>query len=323
MLDDLIKNENFNNYSPYWNYLAQSHIKLLNEKGIENFKQTIERLHYWGEGSAHSKLLEPILNDEITIKYNKEELLKKHEFCLENESREYNKSNLILLNFLVNNKYQEYLDKLEEPNFGKPIFFNYNKKKYSFALLNSIFEIDALNKNINLSKFNSILEIGAGSGRLCSALFQINANLNYTIVDIPPTLFISQSNLLNVFKKKKIFNYRKFDDFKEIEKEFISSDIRFLLPEQLKLIPNKFFDLTVAVDCLHEFNKNQVDEYFYEFNRLSKFFYFKCQNIQWATFEKTERYDINNYPVKINWDKIIHEKCYIPSGYFQALYKIN
>ena len=81
--------------------------------------------------------------------------------------------------------------------------------------------------------------------------------------------------------------------------------------------------MTVAVDCLHEFNKNQVDEYFYEFNRLSKFFYFKCQNIQWATFEKTERYDINNYPVKINWDKIIHEKCYIPNGYFQALYKIN
>ena len=323
MLDDLIDNKNFKNYSPYWNYLAQNHIKLLNEKGIENFKQTIERLHYWGEGTTHSKILEPIQNDKITIVYDKEELIKKHKFCLEDESKEYNKSNLILLNYLVNNKYQEYLDKMEEPNFGNPIFFNYKNKKYSFALMNSILEIDILNRYIDFDKLNSILEIGAGSGRFCSSLLQTKKILSYTIVDIPPTLFVSQSNLSNIFKNKKIFNYRKFNNFKEIEKEFISSDIRFLLPEQLKLIPNKSFDLSIATDCLHEFNKSQVDKYFDEFNRLSNFFYFKCQNIQWAIFEKKERYDMNNYPIKNNWKKIIHEKCHIPNRYFQALYKIN
>ena len=323
MLDDLIDNKNFKNYSPYWNYLAQNHIKLLNEKGIENFKQTIERLHYWGEGTTHSKILEPIQNDKITIEYDKEELLKKHKFCLEDESKEYNKSNLILLNYLVNNEYQKYLDKMEEPNFGNPIFFNYKNKKYSFALMNSILEIDILNRYIDFDKLNSILEIGAGSGRFCSSLLQTKKILSYTIVDIPPTLFVSQSNLSNIFKNKKIFNYRKFNNFKEIEKEFISSDIRFLLPEQLKLIPNKSFDLSIATDCLHEFNKSQVDKYFDEFNRLSNFFYFKCQNIQWAIFEKKERYDMNNYPIKNNWKKIIHEKCHIPNRYFQALYKIN
>ena len=323
MLDGLINNENFKNYSPYWNFLAQNHIKLLNEKGIDNFKQTIERLHYWGEGTIHSKILEPIQNDKISIIYDKEELKKKHELCLENESLEYNKSNLILLNYLVNNKYQKYLDQMEEPSFGNPIFFNYKNKKYSFALMNSILEIDTLNKYMDFNKLNSILEIGAGSGRFCSALLQTKKNINYTIVDIPPTLYVSQSNLSNVFKNKKIFNYRKFNSFKEIEKEFISSDIRFLLPEQLKLIPNKFFELSIAIDCLHEFNKSKVNEYFDEFNRLSNFFYFKCQNIQWATFEKKEKYDMNNYPVKINWNKIIHEKCYIPNRYFQALYKIN
>ena len=323
MLDDLIDNKNFKDYSPYWNYLAQNHIKLLNEKGIENFKQTIERLHYWGEGTTHSKILEPIQNDKITIEYDKEELLKKHKFCLEDESKEYNKSNLILLNYLVNNEYQKYLDKMEEPNFGNPIFFNYKNKKYSFALMNSILEIDILNRYIDFDKLNSILEIGAGSGRFCSSLLQTKKILSYTIVDIPPTLFVSQSNLSNIFKNKKIFNYRKFNNFKEIEKEFISSDIRFLLPEQLKLIPNKSFDLSIATDCLHEFNKSQVDKYFDEFNRLSNFFYFKCQNIQWAIFEKKERYDMNNYPIKNNWKKIIHEKCHIPNRYFQALYKIN
>ena len=150
----------------------------------------------------------------------------------------------------------------------------------------------------------------------------MRGNLNYTIVDIPPALFLCQSNLINTFENKKIFKYRNFKNFKDIKKEFISSDIRFLSPEQLTLIPNKFFDLSVAIDCLHEINKVQVEWYFSEFNRLSKNLFFKCQNNQWATFEKN-KYSIDNYPVKNNWLKIIHEKCYIPNGYFNAIYKIN
>ena len=323
MINDLTESHNFNNYSPYWNDLAQNHIKLLNENGIENFKQTIERVHYWGEGNIRSKLLNPIWDDEIIISYNPKELQKKHEFCSEKESLEYNRANLILLNYLIKNGYEKYLNELEENKFGNSILFKYENKEYSHSLLNSILEIDIIKKYINFDENNSILEIGAGSGRICSALLQTEKKLKYTIADIAPTLYIAQTNLSNIFKEKKIFKYRKFNSFEEIEKEFISSDIRFLLPEQIKFIPNKFFNLSIAVDCLHEFKKNQVEEYFSEFNRLSKFFYFKCQNTQTAIFEKKEKYNIKNYPVKNNWEKLIHEKCFIPNGYFQALYKID
>ena len=322
MVNDLVLTNDFKNYSSYWNSLAKDHIKLLKEKGINNFKQTIEKHHYWGEGTVISELLKPIYDDEILISYDPKELSKKHDFCELQESKEYNKSNLILLNYLIKNNYQKYLDKLSEDKFGNPIVFNYKNKQYSFALLNSILEIATLEKNINLDQFNSILEIGAGSGRTCSSLLKMRGNLNYTIVDIPPALFLCQSNLINTFQNKKIFKYRNFKNFKDIKKEFISSDIRFLSPEQLTLIPNKFFDLSVAIDCLHEINKVQVEWYFSEFNRLSKNLFFKCQNNQWATFEKN-KYSIDNYPVKNNWLKIIHEKCYIPNGYFNAIYKIN
>ena len=36
-------------------------------------------------------------------------------------------------------------------------------------------------KNITFKENNSILEIGAGSGRICSALLQIEKNLNFKI----------------------------------------------------------------------------------------------------------------------------------------------
>ena len=65
MINDLVKDKNFKNYSPYWNQLAQSHIKILTEEGFENFKQTIEKLHYWGEISVASMLIDPIKNKEI------------------------------------------------------------------------------------------------------------------------------------------------------------------------------------------------------------------------------------------------------------------
>ena len=322
MVNNLVLSESFSSYSTYWNALAKDHIKILSEKGIQNFKQTIEKHHYWGEGTINSELLKPIYKNKILIDYEKSELSRKHDFCEIEESKEYNKSNLILLNFLINNNYQKYLEILEETSFGNPIIFNYKNKAYSFSLLNSILEIDILEKNINLNKVNEVLEIGAGSGRTCSSLLTLRKNLRYTVVDIPPALFISQSNLINVFKDKKIFKYRAFDKFSDIEKDFIASDIKFLSPEQLRLIPKKYYDLSIAIDCLHEMNKIQVEWYFNEFDRLSKNLFFKSQNSQWAIFERN-KYTIDNYPVKSAWSKILHEKCYIPNGYFQAIYKIN
>ena len=146
MVDDLVLNKSFKNYSPYWNFLVKEHIQLLKEKGINNFKQTIEKYHYWGEGTITSELLQPIYDDKISIKYDNKQLLKKHDFCEIEESKEYNKSNLILINYLVKNNYQKYLDKLNEDDFGNPITFNYNNKNYSFSLLNSILEITTLEK---------------------------------------------------------------------------------------------------------------------------------------------------------------------------------
>ncbi len=320
MVDYFISQENFKNSSVYWNALAKQHIIYLVNYGIENFKQTIESRHYFGEGNQ--KLLKPIIADKIDISINHSELNKKHEFISDKLSKEYNKFTLILLNYLIKKKFQNYLDKINEDEYGNPIFITYNDKKYSFSSLNSIIELDTINKNLDIKKLNFILEIGAGSGRTCSSLIKINEKLKYTICDIPPTLFIAQKNLSHLFPHKKIFKFRNFDNYSNIKNEFENADIIFITPDQIRLLPNKIFDLSIAIDCLHEMNKSQVDNYFNEFDRLSSNIFFKCQNTQWANFENN-KFTIDNYPVKKNWTKILHEKCFIPNDYFDAIYKIN
>lgn len=324
MIDDHIKTKSYNENNSMWNYLAQKHIKLINEFGLENFRQTIEKDSYMGDAKLNSRRINSIKDEKIILDYDVNDLLTNYDYLELKDSISYKITNLMILNYIFKNKNEHYLNILndEQNQFGNPLCIKYKGVKYSSATLNSIVEIAEIEKNLKFENLSQILEIGAGWGRLCFSLLTINNNISYTITDIPPTLFIAQKSLSKIFKDFKIFKYRKFENFEEIKNEFNESKIRFLLPDQLKLIPNKYFDLTLAVDCLHELNKKVVDQYFDEINRLSKNFYFKAQIEQWANFEK-HKFNMNNYPIKSNWKKDFHKKCHFQNDYFHALYKID
>lgn len=319
MMDYYITTPSSIETSNYWNFLSKKHIELLSKHKIENFKQTIERLHYWGEARMDSVLIRPIQDNPVTIDVKTEEIFRSHEFCTKSDSIQHNLANIVMLNYVVNNGYGKYLEVLEEPLFGNPIFIKYNQKRISFPLLNSIMEIDVLSRNLELKSKPRFLEIGAGSGRTALSLLKLLKDSKYIIVDIPPALYISQKNIIQNCSDKKIFKFQKFTNLEEVKDEFNKADIVFLSPEQIKLIPDKFVDVAIAIDCLHEMTSNNIEKYFEHFNRIANYFYFKCQTVQWA---KTSEilYTIDSYPVRSHWGKIVHEKCYVPNGYFQAIY---
>ena len=320
MVDNFISDESFDRSSIYWNALAQQHLNYIVNHGIENFKQTIESRHYFGEGNT--RLLKPIINDDIKIHIDNEELNKTYEFIDDKLAKKYSRYTLILLNYLNKKGLQNYLNLINEDKYGNPIFITFNGRKHSFSSLNSIIELDTINNNLNIDNIKSILEIGAGSGRTCCSLIKMKDNLKYTICDIPPTLFIAQTNIEQTFPNKRIFKFRPFKNYDEVKDDFEKADIKFILPNQMKFLPSKIFDLSIAIDCLHEMNKKQVFNYFNEFDRLSSYLFFKCQNVQWANFDNN-KFTIDNYPIKKNWKKILHKKCFIPNDYFDAIYKIN
>ena len=157
---------------------------------------------------------------------------------------------------MENNGYKKYLNAVEENKFGNSILFNYKNKQFSHSLLNSLLEINTIHKYINFDENRSILEIGAGSGRICSALLQIEKNLKYTIADIPPTLYVAQTNLSNVFKEKKIFKYRKFNSFKEIENQLFDNYVLLSIDEAGDIISNFDFQINVIYA-----NKDLIDKF--------------------------------------------------------------
>lgn len=321
IVDYYIETNTFTRSSGYWLYLSKIHIKLLVDKGIDNFKQTIEKKHYWGEASLESRLIKPIVNNTINIDVDSKMIFKSHDGCSTSESIGHNIANVILLNYIFNNQLDKYLQYMEESEFGNPIFINYNNRKISFALLSSILEIDVILKNIELKDEHRFLELGAGSGRTCIALCKTKKNIKYLICDIPPALYISQENVSREFSEKKIFKFQNFKSFSDVKDDMISAEIAFISPEQLHLIPDKFIDTSIAIDCLHEMTNETVEHYFKEFNRISDTLYFKSQTKQWAdTSQKS--LDFDTYPIRENWKKVLHEKSIVPNDYFNAIYKM-
>ena len=142
MMDAYIETKAFINSSGYWRNLCTLHVELLVENGIENYKQTIEKRHYWGEASLESRLLKPIINDTVGIDIDTQMIFKQHEYCSINESVQHNTANVILLNYIFDNQLEGYLELMEESKFGNPITisldFNLFLNRFSFNLIKLI-----------------------------------------------------------------------------------------------------------------------------------------------------------------------------------------
>jgi len=172
MINYYINTEIFNATSGYWRYLCKQHIELLVDDGVGNFKQTIEKNHYWGEATLSSRLISPIMSNKVFVNVLTSEIFKVHSHCSMQESVQHNLSNIILLNYLVENGLGKYLEYMEEPLFGNPITLLYKERRISFSLLNSIIELDTILEYIKPKPGHRFLELGAGSGRTCIALLK-------------------------------------------------------------------------------------------------------------------------------------------------------
>jgi len=162
------------------------------------------------------------------------------------------------------------LDSLEESEIGNPIRIWRKGKLISSDLAHSVRERNMLLNSLSLDGTEKLTvgEIGAGHGRLAE-VFGKTTNYRYVIFDITPALYVAQWYITKLFPDEKIFSFRHFDDFKEVEQELKESRFAFLTPNQIEMFPDEYFDLSINMNSLGEMRLDQVENYLYHIDRLT------------------------------------------------------
>lgn len=345
MGEELKKTSEVYKPSNYWTEAGKIHTQQLQYEGFDNFKRSVNLKYFnWGILGIVRHQLHPILAE--MRKRNFSPIFKSNFINPKSKVHSNNKiSNLFfrlmypesldafsafiykvytasLWEYVAKEDTLKILQKLDEPTIGNPFLVSYKNRYISQDLCNSVHEFYSIAKKIDLQKHHNIAEIGAGYGRLAYVFLKASSKISYTIIDIPPALFVSQEYLKKVFPEEKFFYFRPFKTFTEIKSEFNSARIRFLMAHQIEYLPNKYFDHMLTVSSLHEMTRDQIRNYILHVGRLTKgYFYIK----QWQRSRTKDNDHITEkeYPIPKKWRKIFMRHHPIQEMFFDALYKIK
>ena len=329
MTDAYIESPAFKDLSKYWGWLNIKNIQQLSDFGYTNFKQTVARNYFtWVEALGGSYLSDVYLRtlltnlDRLSLQIPLQEIMKKHDQFTLMESVQYNLATALLLEHVKRRMGSPQWEILEEPLEGNPPYITLSNRRITQDVLNSTLEYLSLAGVCDLSRVSRILELGAGSGRTSFCLMRSLPEAKYVVVDIPPALFISQTYLSNAFPERRVFRFRPFKSLNEVETEFQMADLAFLMPHQIGLLTPKSVDLFLAIDCLHEMTREQMETYFGHVDRLSRLFYYKCWHEARVRFDDIV-YTNKDYPVRRHWTELFNRPCEVPSAYFEACYSTD
>lgn len=163
------------------------------------------------------------------------------------------------------------LPTLEEPLLGSPVPLLRQGRRISQDLANSYREFLAVADGVGLDCRDRpvIAELGAGYGRLAWVFGKLT-KARYWIIDIPPTLALSQWYLETLFPDEKIFRFRPFEDFSTIADELAQARFAFFTPDQTAKLPDHALDILISISSLHEMSPIQVAHYLEAAKRLSR-----------------------------------------------------
>lgn len=326
MFDCFTKGDQVYLPSKFWEALNEKNIKQLEIEGIGNLKQTVAQNYFtWVVGRRDEQFRYLVRNTMIAlwpsivwglpIGNSNSRLTWRQRIELTIFTR-------MLWKFAGQIDAEGLLDSIVEPKEGNPFPIFLGGKLISQDLANSILEYYSIREHFKTPRTEKVTfcELGAGYGRNAYVFLNAFPKGKYIIVDIPPALFVSQEYLSSVFPDKKIFTFRCFEKFSEVEQEFQDADIAFLLPHQAKMLPGKSIDLFINISSLHEMQMQQIQEYFKLIDKLTRgMFYSK----QWMISKNPEDGIVvakNDYPIPDNWQELYSRQAKVQVHFFEAMY---
>lgn len=216
---------------------------------------------------------------------------------------------------------------IEEPALGNPFLVQHKGMNVSQDLCNSVHELYSLLGPEGLPgqapEPAAFAEVGAGYGRLAYVVLKAVPSASYCIIDIPPALYVAQRYLTTLFPELPAFRFRPFRTYAEVAAEFESSQLRFLAPHQLELLPARSFDYFINISSFHEMTVAQVLNYFALVDRT-------CRGRLYTKQWRVSRTQVNgctlrehDYPVPATWRTVFHRRHPIQRMFFDALYEVG
>ncbi|MBL0211798.1 MAG: putative sugar O-methyltransferase [Holophagaceae bacterium] len=332
MIQDMRKAGTLFQPSPFWEQLIAQQVRQLEEEGIEHFKKTVNLRYFsWDVKWMLAQQFLPLAR--AWFQAREWNIFFRGAGIDSAGGRKifgpvmgylYGIALALMKKFVAMRDPLGLMDSLEEPLTGDPIYIRRDGLRLSQDLCNSVHEFYAATTGLGgeIKGDLEVVELGAGYGRVGFVFLKALKGCRYTVIDIPPTLYVAQEYLSAEFPGIPIFKYRDFSSFDEIRTEFENAQIRFIAAHQIELLPEKHFDLFLNISSLAEMTREQIDFYFAQIDRLTRrFFYTK----QWRNsrapgngFRVTEF----GYPVPKTWTTLFHERHPMQRFFFHALYSL-
>jgi len=311
--------------SKFWNHVIMLHLNSMASGKYKNYENIMAK-HYFTWTEIEEDLIkdscQEAQHNKINLRVN---LFKKQDNLNWTGSINHNLILLLLYENIKSKKVFKYLNKIKNNDSMVEHSLNIDDLEITQDNLNSLYEyekIEDLLSKLNEKK-NIFLEIGAGAGRTAKVILSVNDNAKYVIVDLPPAINVSFKNMKASFPNKKIakgFNLNEKDLNAALEK----NDILFIFPHQIKFFPKKTFDISIAIDCLHEMDKRIIKDYMVNFERASKLLYFKVwehAGLPYSFYQHYSAREKKDYFIKDYWKEHFKERCIYPSKYFELGYE--
>jgi putative sugar O-methyltransferase len=336
--------------SPFWDELAAISVKQLEGAGFNNFKRTVNMMYFnWDVlGIVRHQLL-PVLSHWLKRPTSRVFTARFSDYRIPaGQKKKYHSASNFRLhlpeiagfNPLSAWVYRTYvamlweyvsshdrlglLSRLDEPAAGNPFLIEYRGRHTSQDLCNSVHEFYSAGCEAAMdARPYSIAELGGGYGRLAYACLKALPTATYSLIDIAPALNIAQEYLARVFAGEKIFFFRPFQKYSDVQQEFEAARIRFLAAHQIELLPPKHFDLFINISSLHEMTYEQIERYLQQIDRLCRGrFYTK----QWISSQAKVNGVVmreHDYPIPKSWITLYHTHHPIQRLFFHALHEIR
>jgi putative sugar O-methyltransferase len=273
MIDSLNKANASFQPSLFWQELATQNISMIRAVGIDNFKRTLSQNYFnfpvegphdlqmrtliaaWAKAPDVSPLAAELRGDaKLSGLYGTSFL--RSEFA----ARSYTFFVGLLWSYATREDSENLSNGIGEPQIGNPVPISLHGRWISQDLANSLREYRRMRPFLKATPADSrpiLAEIGAGYGRL-GYLARSMQPCRYWVFDIPPALAVSEWYLERTDASAKIFRWREFSAWADVEADVMSADIAFFLIDQLDLVPPDTVRAFATISALHEMLPKQM-----------------------------------------------------------------